>query len=151
MNRINIETAVGIFIIIGLACMAYLAVKLGDINLFGTEQYVLKARFSNISGLKEGSTVEIAGVKVGKVSKISLDNYQAFVELLINPGIKIQEDAIASIRTQGIIGDKYVKISPGGADNYIRPLGVLTETESSVDIEELVSKYIFENKENTKE
>jgi phospholipid/cholesterol/gamma-HCH transport system substrate-binding protein len=151
MNRINIETAVGIFIIIGLACMAYLAVKLGDINLFGTEQYVLKARFSNISGLKEGSTVEIAGVKVGKVSKISLDNYQAFVELLINPGIKIQEDAIASIRTQGIIGDKYVKISPGGAEDYIKPQGVLTETESSVDIEELVSKYIFENKENKKE
>jgi phospholipid/cholesterol/gamma-HCH transport system substrate-binding protein len=151
MNRINIETAVGIFIIIGLACMTYLAVKLGDINLFGTEQYVLKARFSNISGLKEGSTVEIAGVKVGKVSKISLDNYQAFVELLINPGIKIQEDAIASIRTQGIIGDKYVKISPGGAEDYIRPQGVLTETESSVDIEELVSKYIFEKNENTKE
>jgi phospholipid/cholesterol/gamma-HCH transport system substrate-binding protein len=151
MNRISIETAVGIFIIIGLACMAYLAVKLGDINLFGTEQYVLKARFLNISGLKEGSTVEIAGVKVGKVSKISLDNYQAFVELLINPGIKIQEDAIASIRTQGIIGDKYVKISPGGAEDYIRPQGVLTETESSVDIEELVSKYIFEKKENKKE
>lgn len=151
MNRISIETAVGIFIIIGLACMAYLAVKLGDINLFGTEQYVLKARFSNISGLKEGSTVEIAGVKVGKVSKISLDNYQAFVELLINPGIKIQEDAIASIRTQGIIGDKYVKIAPGGAEDYIRPQGVLTETESSVDIEELVSKYIFEKKENKKE
>jgi len=151
MNRISIETAVGIFIIVGLACMAYLAVKLGDINLFGTEQYVLKARFSNISGLKEGSTVEIAGVKVGKVSKIYLDNYQAFVELLINPGIKIQEDAIASIRTQGIIGDKYVKISPGGAEDYIRPQGVLTETESSVDIEELVSKYIFEKKENKKE
>jgi phospholipid/cholesterol/gamma-HCH transport system substrate-binding protein len=151
MNRISIETAVGIFIIVGLACMAYLAVKLGDINLFGTEQYVVNARFSNISGLKEGSTVEIAGVKVGKVSKISLNNYQAFVQLLINPGIKIQEDAIASIRTQGIIGDKYVKISPGCAEDYIRPQGVLTETESSVDIEELVSKYIFEKKENKKE
>ena len=151
MNKISIETAVGIFIIIGLACMAYLAVKLGDINLFGTEQYVLNARFSNIAGLKEGSTVEIAGVPIGKVSKISLDNYQAFVELLINPGIKIQEDAIASIRTQGIIGDKYVKISPGGAEDYIKPKGVLTETESSVDIEELVSKYIFDKKENTKE
>jgi phospholipid/cholesterol/gamma-HCH transport system substrate-binding protein len=151
MNRISIETAVGIFMIIGLACMAYLAVKLGDINLFGTEQYVLKARFSNISGLKEGSTVEIAGVKVGKVSKISLNNYQAFVELLINPGIRIQEDAIASIRSQGIIGDKYVKISPGGAEEYIQPNGLLTETESTVDIEELVSKYIFEKKENQKE
>lgn len=147
MNRLSIETAVGIFIIIGLACMAYLAVKLGDVDLFGSDQYVVKARFTNISGLKEGSTVEIAGVQVGKVSKISLVDYQAFVELLINPGIKIQEDAIASIRTQGIIGDKYVKISPGGAEGYIHPDGLLTETESTVDIEELVSKYIFEKKE----
>lgn len=146
MNRLNIETAVGIFIVIGLACMSYLAVKLGDVHLFGSQQYVVKARFSNISGLKEGSSVEIAGVQIGKVAKISLDNYQAFVELLINPEIKIQEDAIASVRTQGIIGDKYVKISPGGAEEYIQPNGILTETESTVDIEELVSKYIFEKK-----
>jgi phospholipid/cholesterol/gamma-HCH transport system substrate-binding protein len=117
------------------------------VNLFGSDQYVVKARFTNISGLKEGSTVEIAGVQVGKVAKISLDDYQAFVELLINPGIKLHEDAIASIRTQGIIGDKYVKISPGGANGYIQPNGMLTETESTVDIEELVSKYIFEKKE----
>lgn len=147
MNRFNIETAVGIFIIIGLSCMGYLAVKLGDVHLFGSDQYVVKARFNNIAGLKEGSTVEIAGVQVGKVSKISLDDYQAFVELLINPGIKIQEDAIASIRTQGIIGDKYIKISPGGSEGFIPPNGMLTETESTVDIEELVSKYIFEKKD----
>ncbi len=148
MNRLSIETAVGIFIVIGLACMAYLAVRLGDVHLFGTDQYMVKARFTDVSGLKEGSTVEIGGVQIGKVAKISLDNYQAFVELLINPRVKIQEDAIASIRTQGIIGDKYVKISPGGAEEYIRPNGILTETESAVDIEELISKYIFEKKEN---
>jgi len=148
MNRLSIETAVGMFIIIGLACMAYLAVKLGDVHLFGTDQYLVKARFTDVSGLKEGSTVEIAGVQIGKVSKISLNNYQAFVELLINPRVKIQDDAIASIRTQGIIGDKYVKISPGGAEEYIQPNGILTETESAVDIEELISKYIFEKKDN---
>jgi len=146
MNRITIETAVGIFIIVGLLCMAYLSVKLGDVNIFGTKQYVIKARFNNIAGLREGSGVEIAGVNVGKVSKINLDNYQAIVELLINPNVKLQEDSIASIRTQGIIGDKYVKISPGGAEEYIRPNGILSETESTVDIEELISKYIFEKK-----
>jgi phospholipid/cholesterol/gamma-HCH transport system substrate-binding protein len=146
MNRITIETAVGIFIIVGLLCMAYLSVKLGDVNIFGTKQYVIKARFNNIAGLREGSGVEIAGVNVGKVSKINLDNYQAIVELLINPNVKLQEDSIASIRTQGIIGDKYVKISPGGAEEYIRPNGMLSETESTVDIEELISKYIFEKK-----
>lgn len=147
MNRISIETAVGIFIIVGLLCLAYISIKLGDVQLFATKQYVVKARFSNISGLKEGSEVEIAGVPVGKVSKILLDSDQAVVELLINPGVKIQEDSIASIRTQGIIGDKYVKISPGGAEEYIKPNGLLSETESTVDIEELISKYIFEKKE----
>lgn len=146
MNRITTETAVGFFIIVGLLCMAYLSIKLGDVSVFGTKLYPVKARFSNIGGLKEGSEVEIAGVKVGKVAKINLDNYQAIVELLINPGVRLQEDSIASIRTQGIIGDKYVKISPGGAEEYIKPNGMISETESTVDIEELISKYIFEKK-----
>jgi phospholipid/cholesterol/gamma-HCH transport system substrate-binding protein len=144
MHRITIETAVGFFLIIGLLCLAYLSVKLGDVELFGTEQYPVRAQFTNISGLKEGSEVEIAGVKIGKVSKIYLENYAATVELLINPDIKIQEDSIASIKTQGIIGDKYVKISPGGAEVYVQPNGRITETESAVDIEALISKYIFE-------
>ena len=146
MNRISIETAVGIFIIVGLLCLAYISIKLGDIELFGTKQYMVKARFTNIAGLREGSEVEIAGVTVGKVSKINLDNDQAVVGLLINPDVKIQEDSIASIRTQGIIGDKYVKISPGGSEEYIKPNGFISDTESTVDIEELISKYIFEKK-----
>jgi phospholipid/cholesterol/gamma-HCH transport system substrate-binding protein len=146
MNRINIETGVGIFLIVGLICLAYLSVKLGDVHLLGTKQYVVKARFSNISGLKEGSEVDIAGVKVGQVSKIHLKNYEALVEMLINPDVKIQEDSIASVRTQGIIGDKYIKISPGGSEEYIKANGLMTETESTVDIENLISKYIFEKK-----
>lgn len=146
MNKITVETAVGFFLILGLLCLAYLSVKLGDVELFGTKQYPIKAQFTNISGLKEGSEVEIAGVKVGKVSRIHLNNYAAMVELLINPDVKIQEDSIASIKTQGIIGDKYVNISPGGAEEYVQPKGQITETESAVDIESLISKYIFENK-----
>jgi phospholipid/cholesterol/gamma-HCH transport system substrate-binding protein len=146
MNRISIETAVGIFIIVGLLCLAYISIKLGNVELFGTKQYMVKARFTDIAGLTEGSGVEIAGVPVGKVSKINLINDQAVVELLINPDVKIQEDSIASIRTQGIIGDKYVKISPGGSEEYVKPNGFITDTESTVDIEELISKYIFEKK-----
>ena len=146
MNKISLETAVGMFIIAGLLCLGYLSVKLGDVSLFGTNQYEVKARFTNIAGLKEGAQVEIAGVNVGKVSKIYLKDYQAVVDLLIDPKVKIQEDAIASIRTQGIIGDKYIKISPGGSEEYIRPDGTISETESTVDIEELISKYIFEKK-----
>ncbi len=146
MKKITIETGVGFFLIIGLLCLAYLSVKLGDVNLFGTKQYTVKARFASITGLKEGSGVEIAGVTVGKVSKIHLDKYEALIELLINSGVRIQEDSIASIRTQGIIGDKYVKILPGGSEEYIKDNGEIFETESAIELEELVSKYIFDKK-----
>jgi phospholipid/cholesterol/gamma-HCH transport system substrate-binding protein len=151
MNKASVETAVGVFLIIGLLCLAYLSIKLGDVEIFGTKQYPVQARFTNISGLKEGAGIEIAGVNVGKVSKINLEDYQAIVELMINPGVKLQDDSIASIRTQGIIGDKYIKISPGGSEDYIEPNGLLTETESTVDIEELVSKYIFQKEDKPEE
>jgi len=144
MNRLSVETFVGLFMIVGLICLAYLSIKLGDVELFGTKQYPVTARFANVTGLKEGADVEIAGVQAGKVSHIKLDEYEAFVELLINPDVKIPEDSIASIRTQGIIGDKYIKIKPGGIEEYIQPDGEFIETESALEIEELISKYLFE-------
>ena len=143
MKKLGIETGVGIFLILGILSMAFLSVKLGHVNLFGTKQYSVKARFANISGLKEGAIVEVAGVVVGKVSRIRLENYEAFVELLIDPSVKLQKDSIASIRTSGIIGDKYVKITPGGSEEYIKTGEKIRDTESGIDIEELVSKYIF--------
>ncbi|UCD34726.1 MAG: outer membrane lipid asymmetry maintenance protein MlaD [Nitrospiraceae bacterium] len=144
MKNITIETGVGIFLVAGLLCFGYLSVKLGDVSLFGTKQYPVMAHFANVSGLKEGAIVEVAGVTVGKVSKIDLENYQARVELLLNPEIRLQEDSIASIRTQGIIGDKYIKIKTGGAEDFIPRGGEIIETESAIELEELVSKYIFE-------
>lgn len=144
MKKFNVETGVGILIIVGMLCFGYLSVKLGGVSLFGTEQYVIRAHFVNVAGLKEGAMVELAGVPVGKVSKIQLDDYEALVEMLIDPDIKFQEDAIASIRTQGIIGDKYIKIKTGGADEMIEENGEIFETESAIELEELVSKYMFE-------
>ncbi len=144
MKKINVETGVGIFIVVGLLCLGYLSMKLGDVSLFGTDHYQVNARFVNVSGLKEGATVEIAGVTVGKVSKISLDDYEAFVSLLIKPDVKLQEDVIASIRTQGIIGDKYIKIKTGGSEEFIETNGEIIETESAIELEELISKYVFE-------
>ncbi len=144
MKKINIETGVGIFIIIGLLSLAYLSVNLGDVKLFGSDQYPVTARFANVSGLKAGATVEVAGVEIGKVSGIILEDYEAVVGMMIDPDIKIQEDAIASIRTQGIIGDKYIKIKTGGADEFIEVNGEILETESALELEELISKYIFD-------
>lgn len=148
MKRINAETAVGLFLVAGFLCFAYLSVKLGDVSLFGDKTYPVVARFNSISGLKEGATVEIAGVKIGKVARIALlpESYQAQVEMGINRGVILQEDSIASIRTAGIIGDKYVNISPGGSPEIIKPGGRIVETESAINLEEMVSKYIFEKK-----
>ena len=148
MKKFNVEMAVGLFLIAGFLCFAYISVKLGNLDLFGPKTYQVTARFSSISGLKLGANVEIAGVKVGRVDRISLDHgdFEAVVSLQVDEGIELQEDCIASIRTAGIIGDKYVSITPGGMPDLIQPGGEITETESSINIEQLISKYIFEKK-----
>ena len=146
MKRFNIEVGVGLFMIAGFLCFAWLAVKLGDIPLFGSDSYTVRARFISISGLKEGASVEIAGVQVGKVTDIDLDHedYEAVVEMAIDRGVDLQEDVIASVRTSGIIGDRYISLTPGGAEEVIGPEGEIFETESAINLEELVSKYIFQ-------
>jgi phospholipid/cholesterol/gamma-HCH transport system substrate-binding protein len=148
MKRFNLEMLVGVFLVVGFLCFAWLAVKLGDVRLFGDSSYTVSARFGSISGLKPGAAVEIAGVRVGRVNRITLDQerYEAVVELAINPDVRLTEDSIASIRTAGIIGDRYVSISPGGAMDYIEPGGRIYETESAINLEELISRYIFESK-----
>jgi len=146
MKRLNIEVAVGVFMVLGFVCFAYLSIRLGGLEPFGGDSYAVSARFNSISGLKEGASVEIAGVRIGKVARIRLDpeDYEAVVELAVDRGVRLQDDCIASIRTAGVIGDKYVNITPGGSDAYIEPGGEITETESAISLEELVSKYIFE-------
>jgi phospholipid/cholesterol/gamma-HCH transport system substrate-binding protein len=145
MKRFNLEIFVGLFMVIGFLCFAWLSVRLGDVSLWSGETYPVSARFGSISGLQTGATVEIAGVPVGKVTRIQLDptDYAAIVELAIDLPVKLQEDSIASIRTAGIIGDRFISISPGGASELIPPGGTIRETESAINLEELVSKYIF--------
>lgn len=146
MKRFNFETSVGVFMVVGFLCFAWLSIKLGDINLFGAETRTVVARFISVGGLKPGAAVEIAGVQVGKVTGIELnsESYEAKVVMEINRAVKLQDDCIAAIRTAGIIGDRYVKISPGGSDELIEPGGEILETESAINFEELISKYIFE-------
>ena len=148
MRKFNLELTVGIFVIGGFLCFAWLAVRLGDVKIFGPSSYPLRASFGSVSGLKPGATVEIAGVKVGEVSGIWLDDnqYEADIEMTIQKKIAIQDDSIASIRTSGIIGDRYVNISPGGSANMLKAGESITETESAINLEELISKYIFEKK-----
>lgn len=138
------ELAVGVFLIVGIASLFYLSMKFGGVSIFGNPYYKLYAVFDSITGLNEATTVEIAGVSVGKVLKIELEKEQAKVTLGILKGVKIPEDTVASIRTKGVIGDKFVKLTPGGAEKKIEPGGEIIETESAISLEELISKYIFE-------
>ncbi len=144
MKRANLETIVGVFVLIGILCLGYLSVKLGKMELFGGDYYQIYADFDSVSGLKSGASVEIAGVEVGRVARITFEpkTETARVYLQIKQGTKLTDDVIASVRTRGIIGDKFVKLSPGGSDKFIPPGGKIKSTESSIDIEEMISHYI---------
>ena len=143
MKKFDLEVAVGLFIIAGILCLGYLSIKLGKIEIMGKKGYEVYGVFSNIGGLKVGSSVEIAGVNVGRVTSIALDNYQAQVVLNFPNALKIQEDAIASVKTRGLIGEKYVEITPGGSEEIIKPGGRIRETQPAIDMEELISKFVF--------
>jgi phospholipid/cholesterol/gamma-HCH transport system substrate-binding protein len=142
MRRANLEITVGLFVLLGMACLAYLAINLGKLEIYG-KGYQVYANFENASGLKTGSVVEVAGVEVGQVLSIQITPlYQARVKINLREGLKIHDDAIASIRTKGIIGDKFVKLSPGSSEKLIPPGGRIINTESAIDLEELLSSYI---------
>lgn len=145
MKNINTEVIVGLFMLAGFLAFCYLSLQMGEFSIFDLEKnYSVMADFDNASGLKVGATVEVAGVTVGKVSDIRLgDQGLAKVTLLIKQEVKISADAIASIRTQGLIGDKYIKVIQGADEEMLAEGGEIFETESSIDFEELVSKYIF--------
>jgi phospholipid/cholesterol/gamma-HCH transport system substrate-binding protein len=143
MERTRVNVAVGVFVLIGIMALGYLSIKLGRVSILGGGAYEVTADFPSVGGLKAGSTVEIAGVEIGRVDAINLVEYQARVTLRINSGVKLQEDSIASIKTKGLIGEKYLRISPGGSDKIIPPKGRIREVEAPVDFEELLSKYIF--------
>ena len=147
MKKMNLEMIVGLFLLAGFASFSYLAVKMGDINPFASETYPLSARFTSISGLKAGATIEVAGVTVGKVSQGDLDagEYEAVVYMDIDKQVLLTDDSIASIRTAGIIGDKFIKLTAGGSDIILEAGDEIEETEPSISLEELVSKYIFES------
>ncbi|MFH2093618.1 MAG: outer membrane lipid asymmetry maintenance protein MlaD [Pseudomonadota bacterium] len=138
------EISVGIFMIVGIACLVYLSVHLGNVDLFGSDTFMIDARFGSIEGLEVGASVEIAGVQVGKVKKITLEENEALLQMEIRKGTRITDDTIASIRTKGVIGDKFVKLAPGGSGTFLSDQDSLMDTESAISLEELISKYIFE-------
>jgi phospholipid/cholesterol/gamma-HCH transport system substrate-binding protein len=142
MKRVNMEMMVGLFLLAGIACLGYLSIHLGKLEILRSDTVPVVAEFSSVAGLKTGAGVEIAGVEVGRIDSISIRDYKAVVRMEVRRGIALQEDAIASIRTRGLIGDKYVSISPGASERLIPPGGRIRETESAVDLEGLIGQFI---------
>ena len=151
MKKYGMETIVGIFVVLGLLCIGYMTVKLGHVSFLSDDSYSLTARFSSVTGLRTGNTVAILGIEVGKVERITMDqvNQKALVEMKIKKDIKIYDDAIASIKTEGLMGDKYLSIDPGGAGSPLGNRGTITETQGPVDIVELIGKYAFGEVKNS--
>ncbi len=145
MKKHTVEMAVGMFMVLGFAALVYLALNLGEVSFLDRgSTYYLEAEFDNISGVKEGATVQIAGVVVGEVSGISLNkDRNALLTLKLDKDVTVPLDSIASVKSQGIIGDKYIKISLGGDTENFEEHGLIVDTESAVDIESLISKFAF--------
>ena len=141
------ETLVGVFVLIGLLCVCYFTVKLGRMEVFNSSGFPLTARFDSASGLRVGADVELCGVPVGRVTAIELDTNptrtQAVVHLLFQQDFQLSDDSIASIKTAGLIGDKYVSISRGGSETILTAGEEIHDTESPVDLETLIGKYAF--------
>jgi phospholipid/cholesterol/gamma-HCH transport system substrate-binding protein len=145
MQKYSKESLVGVFVLVGLACIGYMTIQLGDLGLFEDDTYSLTARFTRVTGLRSGSVVNMLGLEVGRVGKMTMDQDKqlAVVELRIRKGVRVYEDAIASIKTEGLIGDRYVSIDPGGSGAELKPGDGITETEAPADIMDMVSKYAF--------
>ena len=143
MKKFDMEITVGLFIIAGIICLGYLSLKLGGMEILGTKGYNVYALFSNSGGLKAGASIKIAGVEVGRVKDITLQDYEARIVMNLSNEIKIQDDAIAAIKTKGLIGEKYIEITPGGSEKIIPSGGRIRDTQSAVDMEQLISNYVF--------
>jgi phospholipid/cholesterol/gamma-HCH transport system substrate-binding protein len=123
--------------------MIYLSVRMTRVQFSSQKGYLIKADFENVGGLKQGANIEIAGVPIGIVEKIDLHNYRARVLIQVSKRINIPEDSIASIKTKGLLGEKFIELSPGGSETYIKPGGTIQDTQAPIDIEEIIGKYVF--------
>ena len=145
MKSSYLEFIVGVFLALGFLCLAYLSVKVARKEFFTGGGYEVQAVFTNCNGVRSGSPVLIAGVEVGRVKQIVLQDYAANVTMVIQQGVILQKDAIASIRTKGLIGEKYIELTPGASEERIRPGGSIHDTEPAMDMEGLISKFVQGN------
>ena len=145
MRKSYLEFTVGLFLAIGIGCLAWLSIELARKEFFASKGYAVEATFNNGSGLRRGTPVVIAGVDVGRVESVWLEDYEAKVRMLIRSGLVLQNDTIASVKTKGLIGEKYIELTPGASDKLIKPGGLIRDTQPALDMEALIGKYIQGN------
>lgn len=143
MKKFDLEFTVGLFVIAGIICLAYLSVRLAKMEIVGGSGYEVVACFTNTGGLKTGASVTIGGVEVGRVKSIALEDYLACVVMHLPKGLAIQDDAIVSIKTKGLIGEKFIEISPGASETLVEPGGRIRDTQPAIDFEEMISNFVF--------
>ena len=145
MKKITLELLVGIFVLLGIAAISYLAIKLGTGSLIQGDTYTIEARFANSGGLLPGSNVVVAGVPIGRVDEIRMDgaDYSAIATLRVSSALHLPTDSMASIKTSGLIGSKFVALSPGADETFLKPGERITLTESAIDLESLIGKMAF--------
>ncbi len=151
MKKLDTELVVGCVFLLGTGILAYVSLQLGQIDPTGSSGYTVQADFSTAGGLQNGAVIELAGVEIGRVMAVDLADYHARVTLKLRRDIQLSEDARAAIKTKGLIGERYVEITPGKATTQLKPGGQIRDTESPVDIQELIAKFIFGNVEKEAE
>ena len=143
MKILDVELLVGFLVLCIAGALGYFSLHLGQVDLIGNEGYTIQADFTTAGGLQTGASVELAGVKVGRVEHVGLDRYRARVKLKIQHGIPLYENAKAAIKTKGLIGERYIEITPGRGTNQLESGGQIRDTEAPIDIQELIAKFIF--------
>ena len=145
MKQSHLQILVGIFVMLGIAAVSYLAIKLGSGALIHGDTYLVEARFANSGGLHPGSSVLVAGVPIGRVDAVKMDttDYSAIATLRISTQLRLPTDSMASIKTSGLIGNKYVSLSPGADEVFLAPGERIVLTESAVDLESLIGRMAF--------
>ncbi len=140
----KVEMIVGVFVLIGVSCITWLAMELGQVGGLGKDGYELTAVFNDVGGVREGSDLMLAGVSIGQVKSVVLkDNEEALVTFNVDFGVKLASDATVSVRTKGLIGEKFIRVNQGSEEDYLEEGDEFEDTESSINMEDLISKYIF--------
>ncbi len=136
----NLELKVGIFVLVALLALGYLSLQLGEETISAQKTYPLLALFDDVSGLVTGATVKMAGVEIGRVAQIGLSNGKALVHMNIYKGVKITKDALATIRTEGVLGDRYIEIRQGRGPDVLKPGDLIVKTSPPMDLETLITE-----------